>query len=174
MVCNESELCINTHGGYRCVDKANCPHEQFYKKLTRTDEFGRRQFTTNTCRRRCRHLKDDADTYKRCKKTPMSVASHYIDITSRLPLSRRVFRIKMKSRRRRQKYEFAITEGDRSKFGLKQISKWQPSAYLMLKQELTGPSEYLIKVDMTTYNRKGKKRDNRMVTITVFVSEYEF
>jgi len=174
-VCNKSEMCINTRGGYQCIDKTSCPSDIFYRKLTRTDEFGRRQYTTNTCRRRCRQLKrTDPDMYRKCKKQPMSVASHYIDITSRLPTPRRIFRIRLKTRRRRQKYAFEIVKGDETKFGLKQVSKSVSTAYLMLKQELVGPSQHEVKVDMTTYNKKGKKRDNRMVTLTIFVSEFEF
>jgi len=194
MACNgTTEQCINTRGGYECIDHISCPSAEFYKKLTRTDEFGRRgrrQYTTNICRRRrCRQFKEDDNAqksrwgsfsrnseskYDECRGSPMSVSYHYIDITSQLEAPRRIFRVRMKTRRRRQRYDFQMVSGDRETFGLKQVSPSVPTAYIMLKQEITGPMKYQVVVDMTTYNRKGKKRDTRMATVTVYVSEYDF
>jgi len=44
----------------------------------------------------------------------------------------------------------------------------------MLNKALSGPAEHAVKVDMSTYDKRGRMRDNRMMTITVFVSEFNF
>ena len=173
-VCGPDEMCINTRGGFRCINRVQCPSRDFYRKLTHTDEFGRRPFTTNTCRRRCKALRDDVTMYEKCRKKPSSVSHHYIDITSMLVVPRRIFQIRLKTRRRRQHYSFQMVEGDQTVFGLAHVSPQVPSAFLMLQQSLKGPSDHQVKVDVTTYNRRGKKRDSRTVTVKVFVSEYEF
>ena len=173
-ICPQNSTCVNTRGGHECIETGECPSSIFYQHVTRTDEFSKRQVTTNACRRRCKQFREEKGKYRECKNHPMSIQSHFIDVTSRLPHPRKLFRIKMKPRRRRQFYEFALTEGDSQLFGLKQVNGRSPVAYLYMRGELVGPATHVIKVDMTTYDVTRKKRDSRMVTVTVFVSQYEF
>jgi len=173
-VCGKNSTCVNTRGGRECVETGECPSDEYYQHVTRTDEFSKRQITTNACRRRCKAFRGEPEKYKECKQLPMSINNHYVDITSNLKAPKKIFRIKMKPRRRRQRYEFEVKEGDEEAFGLKQVSSRSPTAYLYTKKSVTGPGKHRIKVDMTTYNKAGKKRDTRMVTVTIFVSQYEF
>merc|ERR1712142_501754 len=100
-VCATNSTCVNTRGGRECIEKGECPSPIFYQHVTRTDEFSKRQVTTNTCRRRCKQFRStEQGKYHECKQEPMSITSHYIDVTSNLPHPQKLFRIKMKPRRR--------------------------------------------------------------------------
>nr|CAB3245008.1 fibulin-1 [Phallusia mammillata] len=174
-MCNDGESCVNTHGGHQCIEPLQCPSNKFYRKLMRTDEFGYRQVTTNICRRRrCKKISTDNDMYSMCKKQPLSTSYHFVSVTSGLKAPTKLFRIKFPARRRRQQYNFSIVGNNQTMFSLHQMSMYRPHAYLMLNEQIDGPSEHTVKVDMSTYNGKGDMRDNRMLTITVFVSEYNF
>ena len=174
-MCGARSVCVNTHGSHRCIAPITCPAGGYYRKLMRTDEFGYRQVTMNICRRRgCKRITTDRSSLLACKRLPLSISYHYVSITSRLPTPAKLFRIKFPARRRRQQYNFSIVQGDRSAFSLRQMSMYRPRAYLMLNKALSGPAEHAVKVDMSTYDKRGRMRDNRMMTITVFVSEFNF
>ncbi|CAK8678109.1 unnamed protein product [Clavelina lepadiformis] len=174
-MCRRGETCVNIHGGYRCIEALTCPKSGFYRKLMTTDEFGYRQVTTNICRRkRCRRITSNNTAYAECRSQPLSVSFHYVDVTSGLQTPTNLLKISFPARRRRQEYHFSIPQGDMSLFNLHQPSRYRPMAYLRLNKEVTGPAEYAVKVDMSTYDKRGNMRDNRMLTITVIVSEYDF
>lgn len=46
-VCSDNETCVNTQGGYECVQPPKCPvrvdGSSIYRKVMKTDEFGYRQ-----------------------------------------------------------------------------------------------------------------------------------
>ena len=140
-----------------------------------TDEFGYRQVTTNICRRkRCTRFAQDDSSFQFCRGLPLSVSSHYVDITSRLDAETDLFRINFPARRRKQMYNFNIVSGDQVLFRLRQPSMYQPLAYLVLNQALTGPATHTVEVEMSTYNRRREMRDNRKLNIRVIVSSYSF
>ncbi|XP_078490955.1 uncharacterized protein LOC100176194 [Ciona intestinalis] len=174
-VCGPSDTCVNTRGGHKCMEQITCPDNNFYRKLMRTDEFRYRQITTNICRRkRCRRVTSNNETFAECKAQSLSISYHYIDIPTGLKLPSNLLKISFSPRRRRQQYHFQIAQGEENAFSLRQPSMYRPQAYLVLTGELTGPSQHMVKVDISTYNRRGEMRDNRMLTITVLVSEYTF
>ena len=82
--------------------------------------------------------------------------------------------MKFPARRRRQRYDFKMTSGSTHLFTIKQYNMYKPQAYLVLTEAPQGPSNHSVKIDVSTYNRRGEMRDNRMLTVTVFVSEYDF
>ena len=140
-----------------------------------TDEFGYRQITTNICRKkRCRNLARNRSEYIQCRQLPLSVSHHYVDITSGLETPTDILRIVFPARRRRQRYHFSVSKGDRGLFGIRQPSQFIPHAYLVLLRPVQGPAEYNVHVDMRTYNRRMQMRDSRMLTVLVIVSRYEF
>lgn len=156
-------------------NETECPAGGFYRKLMKTDEFTYKQVTTNRCRRKCKKIAQVDDTrYEECKKQPLSVSYHFVSVTSKLATPTKLLRMKFPPRRRRQRYDFRMTQGDASLFSIKQYSMYKPHAYLVLDQVPQGPSNHSVKIDVSTYNRKGAMRDNRMLTVTVFVSQYEF
>lgn len=166
---------MNIHGSYKCIESHECPSKKFYRKLMTTDEFGYRQITTNMCRKkRCRKIAQNQLEYSECRQLPLSVSYHYIDITSGLKTPTDILRIALPKRRRRQRYYFKISEGDSRLFGIRQPYQYMPHAYLVLNHSIQGPGEYTVHVDMRTYNRKMQMRDNRMLTILIIVSPYEF
>ena len=173
--CPGHRTCVNTHGSYKCVDAIKCPEGGFYRKLMTTDEFGYRQVTTNMCRRRkCSKFAKSRAENVQCRRQPLSVSYHYVDITSNLPAFTRLVQVRFPARRRRQRYHFNIAHGDTSLFGLRQPSMYRPFAYLVINRPIQGPAEFKVEVDMRTYNRRNQMRDNRMMTIQVLVSRYTF
>lgn len=174
-MCGNGRICVNTHGGYECVTPFQCTDKKFYRKLMTTDEFSYRQITTNICRRKkCRRLSLNETTYRQCRGLPLSVSHHYIDITSDLSVPASLLKIKFPARRRRQNYNFVIVDGDGDLFSLRQPANYRPLAFLVLNRSLKGPAKHQVKIDMRTYNRRGNMRDNRMLTIFINVSAYEF
>ena len=174
-ICPDQETCVNIHGGYKCIDIHTCPAGGFYRKLMTTDEFGYRQVTTNTCRRkRCRRVAKSNAEYVQCRQQPLSVSYHFVDITSGLEAPSDLLRVNFPARRRRQRYHFRIAEGNQQLFSLRQPSMYRPMAYLVLSRTVSGPAEYTVKVDMRTYNRRNQMRDNRMITARVIISRYSF
>uniref|UniRef100_F6PUJ2 EGF-like domain-containing protein n=1 Tax=Ciona intestinalis TaxID=7719 RepID=F6PUJ2_CIOIN len=155
-VCGPSDTCVNTRGGHKCMKQITCPDNNFYR------------------RKRCRRVTSNNETFAQCKAQSLSISYHYIDIPTGLKLPSNLLKISFSPRRRRQQYHFQIAQGEENAFSLRQPSMYRPQAYLVLTGELTGPSEHMVKVDISTYNRRGEMRDNRMLTITVFVSEYTF
>ena len=174
-ICGENRTCVNTHGDYQCIEPITCSNARYYRKLMITDEFGYRQVTTNICRRkRCTRFAQDDSSFQFCRGLPLSVSSHYVDITSRLDAETDLFRINFPARRRKQMYNFNIVSGDQVLFRLRQPSMYQPLAYLVLNQALTGPATHTVEVEMSTYNRRREMRDNRKLNIRVIVSSYSF
>jgi hypothetical protein len=170
-------MCVNLNGGYKCVlnNETECPAGGFYRKLMKTDEFTYKQVTTNRCRRKCKKIAQvSAEQYEECKSNPLSVSYHFVSVTSNLQTPTKLLRMKFPARRRRQQYNFHMTQGDTNLFSIKQYSMYKPHAYLVLNQQPQGPSNHSVKIDVSTYNRRGQMRDNRMLTVTVFVSQYEF
>lgn len=110
-----------------------------------------------------------------CKAEPLSISYHYIAIGSNLPLGSHILHFSYPARRRRQRYNFTIVQGnEQGIFSLKQQSMYHPRAQLTVITKLIGPSKHTIKIDMATYHQNGDMRDSRMLTVTVYVSRYEF
>ncbi|XP_039248221.2 uncharacterized protein LOC120326064 isoform X1 [Styela clava] len=185
--CGSGETCVNTRGGFECVRPPKCPltasGDSIYRKVMKTDEFGYRQVgkahlvTTNICRRqRCGKMAErDSMSVKECKAEPLSVSYHYVAVTSGLPKPTAVLHISYPARRRRQRYNFSIVQGNEEGiFMIKQHSMYMPRAQLVVTGNLNGPSRHTVKIDMATYQPNGKMRDSRMLTITIFTSMYDF
>jgi len=175
--CSADEMCVNLQGGHKCMnaEEADCPAGGFYRKLMKTDEFTHKQVTTNRCRRKCKKVLTVNDgLYEECKQQPLSISYHFVSVTSNLATPTKLLRMRFPARRRRQRYDFKMTGGDQDLFSIKQYNMYKPQAYLVLTEAPQGPSNHSVKIDVSTYNRRGEMRDNRMLTVTVFVSQYEF
>ena len=116
----------------------------------------------------------DDHLYEECKQQPLSISYHFVSVTSNLYTPTKLLRMKFPARRRRQRYDFKMTSGSTHLFSIKQYNMYKPQAYLVLTEAPQGPSNHSVKIDVSTYNRRGEMRDNRMLTVTVFVSEYDF
>lgn len=175
--CDSDETCINTNGGYKCVPPITCPTSSvipdLYRKVMKTDEFGYRLVTTNICRRkRCGKYSRGE---KECLASPLSISYHYVQIPSNQKAPMKLFKIAFSPRRRRQRYNFNIVSGnEEGYFQLQHSSKLRPKAKLIMKESLVGPAEYTLKIDVATYHPTGDMRDSRMITVQIFVSDYDF
>lgn len=133
--------------------------------------------TTNICRRqRCGKMADaEIMPVKECKSEPLSISYHYVAVTSGIPSNTPLLHISYSARRRRQHYNFNIVQGnDDGMFMLKQPSMYHPRAKLVVAGDLMGPSTHVVKIDMSTYHPSGRMRDSRMLTVTIYVSMYNF
>ncbi|XP_037663610.1 fibulin-7 isoform X2 [Choloepus didactylus] len=159
-VCPPGTTCINTGGGFQCVNP-ECP-QAGKASYVKTSPF---QCERNPCPVESRP----------CRQMPKTVSFHYLSLPSnpRPPLT--LFRMATASAPGRpgpSSLRFGIVGGDsRGRFVMQRSGR--QTGELVLIQTLEGPQTLEVDVDMSEY-LGGIFQANHLSKVTVFVSPYDF
>ncbi|XP_054619915.1 fibulin-7-like [Dunckerocampus dactyliophorus] len=154
--CSGEEMCINTHGGFRCVTVA-CPrgNNATYIKTSPT-----------RCERNPCMLGDRA-----CTQAPNSVSFHFLSVVSNMSAPRVLFRVSA-ARVLGDTLRFGLAGGrGRSHFSVQRSGR--QTGTLLLVTPVLGPATLEAEVEMSELERH-TLLGRYLTKVTLFVSPYPF
>ncbi|KAI1898734.1 hypothetical protein AGOR_G00075410 [Albula goreensis] len=150
--CTERQSCINTNGGYRCVDNNRCKDPYI-------------QVSNNRCV--CPVSKPA------CRDQPLSIVHRYMSMTSNRLVPSDIFQIQTTSVHPGAHNTFRIRSGDdNSDFYIRQINNI--SAMLVLAQSVTGPKEYVLDLEMVSINPIMNYQSSSVLRLSIYVGPHSF
>uniref|UniRef100_A0A3Q3EA17 Fibulin 7 n=1 Tax=Labrus bergylta TaxID=56723 RepID=A0A3Q3EA17_9LABR len=159
--CSRGTTCINTGGGFQCVNP-ECPRSHGNISYVKTSPF---QCERNPCPMDSRS----------CHVAPKTVSFHYLSLTSNLQTPATLFRMATASAPGRtgpDSLRFGIVGGNSRGMFVMQRSDRQ-TGELILVQQLRGPQEISIDVDMSEYSDRTFQAKH-VARVHVMVSPYNF
>ncbi|MBN3308080.1 FBLN4 protein, partial [Amia calva] len=150
--CEETQTCVNIHGGYQCVETNRCQEPYV-------------QVSDNRCM--CPVTKPE------CRELPFSLVHRYMSVASERTVPSDVFQIQATSVFPGAYNSFRIRSGDPdSHFYIRQINNI--SAMLVLARSVSGPREYVLDLEMVSVNQLMSYQSSSVLRLTVFVGPYAF
>ncbi|KAL6101694.1 fbln7 [Pungitius sinensis] len=159
--CSRGTTCINTGGDFLCVDP-ECPRSHGNISYVRTSPF---QCERNPCPMDSRS----------CHLAPKTVSFHYLSLTSNLKTPATLFRMATAAAPGRtgpDSLRFGIVGGNTRGIFVMQRSDRQ-TGELILVQQLRGPQEISVDVDMSEYSDRTFQAKH-VARVNVLVSPYSF
>nr|XP_040034707.1 fibulin-7 [Gasterosteus aculeatus aculeatus] len=159
--CSRGTTCINTGGDFLCVNP-ECPASHGNISYVRTSPF---QCERNPCPMDSRS----------CHLAPKTVSFHYLSLTSNLKTPATLFRMATAAAPGRtgpDSLRFGIVGGNTRGIFVMQRSDRQ-TGELILVQQLRGPQEISVDVDMSEYSERTFQAKH-VARVNVLVSPYGF
>ncbi|KAK5853855.1 hypothetical protein PBY51_014976 [Eleginops maclovinus] len=159
--CSRGTTCINMGGGFQCVNP-ECPRSHGNISYVKTSPF---QCERNPCPMDSRS----------CHLAPKTVSFHYLSLSSNLQTPATLFRMATASAPGRtgpDSLRFGIVGGNSRGIFAMQRSDRQ-TGELILVQQLRGPQEISIDVDMSEYSDRTFQAKH-VAKVNVMVSPYNF
>uniref|UniRef100_A0A3B4YIZ4 Fibulin 7 n=1 Tax=Seriola lalandi dorsalis TaxID=1841481 RepID=A0A3B4YIZ4_SERLL len=159
--CSRGTTCINTGGGFQCVNP-ECPRSHGNISYVKTSPF---QCERNPCPMDSRS----------CHLAPKTVSFHYLSLPSKLQTPATLFRMATAAAPGRtgpDSLRFGIVGGNSRGIFVMQRSDRQ-TGELILVQQLRGPQEISIDVDMSEYSDRTFQAKH-VARVHVMVSPYNF
>ncbi|XP_029000405.1 fibulin-7 [Betta splendens] len=155
--CTKDQMCINTYGGFQCV-QVECPkipHATYVK----------------TSPMRCERNPCPVDN-KSCSQTPNSFSYHYLSVVSNLSAPRVMFRVSA-LRPVGDTLRFALLGGRLARRHFTVQRSDRLTGQLMLVSPVQGPVTLEADVEMSELEKRAQL--GRYITkVTMFVSQYDF
>ncbi|XP_074532339.1 fibulin-7 [Halichoeres trimaculatus] len=159
--CSRGTTCINTGGGFQCVNP-ECPRSHGNISYVKTSPF---QCERNPCPMESRS----------CHLAPKTVSFHYLSLTSNLQTPATLFRMATAAAPGRtgpDSLRFGIVGGNSRGIFVMQRSDRQ-TGELILVQQLRGPQEISVDVDMSEYSDRAFQAKH-VAKVHILVSPYNF
>uniref|UniRef100_A0A667XEX7 Fibulin 7 n=1 Tax=Myripristis murdjan TaxID=586833 RepID=A0A667XEX7_9TELE len=159
--CSRGTTCINTGGGFQCVNP-ECPRSHGNISYVKTSPF---QCERNPCPMDSRS----------CHLAPKTVSFHYLSLPSNLQTPATLFRMATAAAPGRtgpDSLRFGIVGGNSRSIFIMQRSDRQ-TGELILVQQLRGPQEISVDVDMSEYSDRTFQAKH-VAKVHVLVSPYNF
>ncbi|XP_068580846.1 fibulin-7 isoform X2 [Cebidichthys violaceus] len=159
--CSRGTTCINTGGGFQCVNP-ECPRSHGNISYVKTFPF---QCERNPCPMDSRS----------CHLAPKTVSFHYLSLTSNLQTPVTLFRMATAAAPGRtgpDSLRFGIVGGNSRGIFVMQRSDRQ-TGELILVQQLRGPQEISVDVDMSEYSDRTFQAKH-VSRVNILVSPYNF
>lgn len=159
--CSRGTTCINTGGGFQCVNP-ECPRSHGNISYVKTSPF---QCERNPCPMDSRS----------CHLAPKTVSFHYLSLTSNMQTPATLFRMATAAAPGRtgpDSLRFGIVGGNSRGIFIMQRSDRQ-TGELILVQQLRGPQEISVDVDMSEYSDRTFQAKH-VAQVNVLVSPYNF
>ncbi|NWW96417.1 FBLN7 protein, partial [Rhynochetos jubatus] len=155
--CTQSDLCINTFGGHRCV-RPKCPPPRHNTSYVKTSTF---QCERNPCPMESRA----------CRLAATSISFHYLPLQANRTVPRVLFKMST-TRFVGDSLRFSIMGGrGQGVFAVRRSDR--QTGELVLTSPVAGPATLEVELEMSEFSRKvllGK----HIFKVTAFVSPYEF
>uniref|UniRef100_A0A8C1J857 EGF containing fibulin extracellular matrix protein 2b n=1 Tax=Cyprinus carpio TaxID=7962 RepID=A0A8C1J857_CYPCA len=150
--CGEGQVCVNIHGGHKCVSSNRCQEPYI-------------QVPENRCA--CPVVKPE------CRDLPFSIVHRYMSITSERSVPSDVFQIQATSVYPGSYNSFRIRSGDENEeFYIRQINNI--SAMLVLARAVTGPKEYVLDLEMVSVNPLMNYQTSSVLRLSIYVGPHAF
>uniref|UniRef100_A0A3Q3BXJ2 Fibulin 7 n=1 Tax=Haplochromis burtoni TaxID=8153 RepID=A0A3Q3BXJ2_HAPBU len=159
--CSRGTTCINMGGGFQCVNP-ECPHSHGDISYVKTSAF---QCERNPCPMDSRS----------CHLAPKTVSFHYLSLPSNLKTPATLFRMAtaaVPGRAGPDSLRFGIVGGNSRSIFVMQRSDRQ-TGELILVQQLRGPQEISVDVDMSEYSDRTFQAKH-VAQVHILVSPYNF